>query len=478
MVAPDPTEFGDVADAELCYLDLVEVGRRVQAKELSSVEVTGAVLERIGRLDGRLKSYAAITADLAMQQAELADNEIRQGFRRGPLQGVPVAVKDLCDTQGIPTAAGMAIRREHRPRQDATVVRRLREAGAVLLGKLQMTEGAYGQHHPSIEPPINPWSAEHWTGVSSSGSGVATAAGLCFGSLGTDTLGSIRFPSTMNGLTGLKPTWGRVSRAGVFPLAPSMDHVGPMTRSAGDAAALLGAIAGADVDDPTASHQAVPDYLGGIEDGVRGVRIGIDRALVARGVDADMARAVEEAAAVLSAAGALVRDITLPSPDDVARDAVLQCGLEAAVVHAGTFPSRAAEYGPLLTWLLETGRMLDHAAVARIAVNRQAFRVQLDALFGDIDLLLMPASNTAAPTLLDMSPARRTPEAVQARIRITAPFDMSGHPALTLPGGTTGAGLPVGFQIIGRHMEEGLVLRAGHAFQQATDWHRRHPPLD
>ena len=463
-----------MADTELCYLDLVDVGRRVQQRELSSVEVTRALLERIARLDRRLKSFATVTADLAMQQAGEADREIRRDIRRGPLHGVPVAVKDLCDTRGIATAAGMAIRKGHLPQRDATVVRRLSEAGAVLLGKLQTTEGAYGQHHPSIEPPVNPWSAAHWTGVSSSGSGVATAAGLCFGSLGTDTLGSIRFPSTMNGVTGLKPTWGRVSRAGVFALAPSMDHVGPIARSANDAAALLGALAGADVDDPTAAHDAVPDYLGGIDQGVRALRIGIDRALIAEGVDADMA----QAAGVLAAAGAVVRDVTLPSPDDVTRNAILQCGLEAAVVHADTFPSRAAEYGPVLSGLLETGRALDHAAMTRIVISRQAFRVQLDALFRDIDLLIMPASNTAAPTLIDMSPARRTPEAIQARLRITAPFDMSGNPALTLPGGKTAAGLPVGFQIIGRHMEEGLVLRAGHTFQQATDWHRRHPPLD
>jgi amidase len=282
----------------------------------------------------------------------------------------------------------------------------------------------------------------------------------------------------MNGVTGLKPTWGRVSRAGVFALAPSMDHVGPIARSADDAAALLGALAGADVDDPTAAHDVVPDYLGSIDPGVRGLRIGIDRALIAEGVDADMAQAAGEAAIVLGAAGAVVRDITLPSPDDVTRNAILQCGLEAAVVHAETFPSRAAGYGPVLSGLLETGRALDQAAMMRIVLSRQAFRVQLDALFRDIDLLIMPASNTAAPTLVDMSPARRTPEAIQARLRITAPFDMSGNPALTLPGGKTAAGLPVAFQIIGRHMEEGLVLRAGHAFQQSTDWHRRHPPLD
>jgi amidase len=225
---------------DLCYLDLVEIGHQIQARKLSSVDVTIAVLERIARLDGHLKSYATLTADLAIAQAKKADAEIGQGSIRGPLHGVPVAVKDLCNTNGIPTAAGMTIHKDHRPDRDATVVARLHQAGAVLLGKLQLTEGAFGQHHPAIDPPVNPWSAAHWTGVSSSGSGVATAAGLCYGALGTDTLGSIRFPSTMNSVTGLKPTWGRVSRAGVFAVAPSLDHVGPMARSVTDAAALLG----------------------------------------------------------------------------------------------------------------------------------------------------------------------------------------------------------------------------------------------
>jgi amidase len=463
---------------DLCYADLVEVGHRVQAKRLSSVEVTQAVLDRIARLDGRLKSYATLTPDLALAQAKQADAEIGRGTIRSRLHGVPIAVKDLCHTKGIPTAAGMAIHKDYRPDRDATVVARLREAGAVLLGKLQMTEGAFAQHHPSIDAPVNPWSAAHWTGVSSSGSGVATAAGLCYGALGTDTLGSIRFPSTMNGLTGLKPTWGRVSRAGVFALAQSMDHIGPMTRSAADAAAMLGVIAGADTDDPTAAQQPVPDYLAGIGEGVRGLRIAIDRALIAAGADADMVRATEEAAAVLTRAGALLREVNFPSPEEVTRAAVPLCALEAAVAHEATFPSRAPEYEPVLTGLLESGRALDGFTVAKILLSREAFRGELNALLCDIDLLIMPAMNIAAPTVEEMAPARRTPAAVQARLRFTAPFNMSGHPTLTLPGGKTEGGLPVGFQLVGRHMEEALVLRAGHAFQQATDWHRRRPPAD
>jgi amidase len=466
-----------MASDDLCLLDLVDVGRRIRLGQLSSVEVTQGVLDRIARLDGRLKSYATLTSDLALVEAKQADIEIARGSIRGPLHGVPIAVKDLCHTKGIATSAGMAIHKHYRPDKDATVVARLRAAGAVLLGKLQLTEGAFGQHHPSIDAPVNPWSVAHWTGVSSSGSGVATAAGLCYGSLGTDTLGSIRFPCTMNGVTGLKPSWGRVSRAGVFALAPSLDHIGPMTRSAADAAAMLGAIAGADPDDPTAVQEAVPDYLAALGEGMRGLRIGIDRALIAAGADADMVSATEEASAVLTRIGALLRDVTFPSPDAAVRDAVALCGVEAAVAHEATYPLRASEYGPVLTGLLEAGRSLDGFAVSKILLRREAFRGELNALFRDIDLLIMPAMNAAAPTLADMAPARRTAAATEARLRFTAPFDMSGHPTLTLPGGKTASGLPVGFQIVGRHMQEALVLRAGHAFQQATDWHTRRPPI-
>jgi len=464
-------------DDGICYLGLVDVGRRIRAGEFSSTEVTEATLQRIALLDGVLRSYAAVTAGPAREAAARADAEIRRGEHRGPLHGVPVAVKDLCHTRGVTTAAGMPMYRDFVPDRDATVVARLKAAGAVMLGKLQMTEGAFSAHHPSIAPPVNPWSAAHWTGVSSSGSGVATAAGLCYGSLGTDTLGSIRFPSTMNGVTGLKPTWGRVSRAGVFPLAETMDHVGPMTRSAVDAAAMLGAIAGPDDADPTAVQDRPDDYLAGIERDLHDVRIGIDRGLIDAGADDDVLRVMDGACAALARLGAHVRDVAFPSPDDVVRDATQLCAVEAAVAHEATFPSRQAEYGPVLSSLLQLGHKVDALALARIVERRAEFRGRLAALFRDVDLLLMPVMNWAAPTLAWLADRQLDPELRLARIRFTAPFDMSGNPALTLPGGATADGLPVGFQIVGRHLDEALVLRAGHAFQRATDWHTRRPTL-
>src|SRR3954452_4328077 len=274
-----------MATTDLHYLGLVEVGRKIQAKELSPVEATKAMLGRIEQLDGKLKSYAHVMADTALAGAAVAEKEIAAGKIKGPLHGVPIAIKDLCWAKGAPAAHGMTIHRDFRPSEDATVVARLKDAGAIILGKLQQTEGAYADHHPKIDPPKNPWNEDLWPGASSSGSGVATAAGLCYGSLGTDTGGSIRFPSAANGVTGLKPTWGRVSRYGAFELAATLEHIGPMARSAADTAAILGAIAGRDEKDPTSIPTDVPDYLAGLSGNLSGLKVGVDRRWTSEGVD-------------------------------------------------------------------------------------------------------------------------------------------------------------------------------------------------
>ncbi len=283
-----------MTDDALPYRSLTEVAGLIRSGALSPVEVTRTILERIERLEPQLHSYATVTAELALEQARQAEGEIQSGRYRSALHGVPIAVKDLCFTKGIRTACGTTILADWQPEIDATVVERFRTAGAVLLGKLQMTEGAFADHHPQIARPRNPWHPDHWAGASSSGSGAATAAGLCYGSLGSDTGGSIRFPSAANGVTGLKPTWGRVSRYGVFPLSDSLDHIGPMARSAADCAALLGVIAGADANDPTTLTAPVPDYLAGLAEGVlgaRGLRIGIDAGFNGSGRRAEGGRA-------------------------------------------------------------------------------------------------------------------------------------------------------------------------------------------
>jgi amidase len=462
---------------DLHYLELLDVGRRVQSRELSPVEVTEAQLGRIEKLDPGLKSYAHVTPDLAMEQAKAAEAEIAQGRMRGPLHGVPVAVKDLCNTQGIRTAAGMPIRDSYVPDHDATVVTRLREAGAVLLGKLQLTEGAFAEHHPEIPAPVNPWNAEHWSGVSSSGSGVATAAGLCYGSLGSDTGGSIRFPSAANGATGLKPTWGRVSRAGVFELAASLDHIGPITRSAADAGAMLGAIAGPDPADSTAVPNAVPNYLAGLERGVKGLRVGYDPAYNSAGVDSEMQIGVSDVIKVLKDLGADMREVKFPSVDEVVADWVPHCAAETATVHEATYPSQKSAYGPTLAELLDAGHSLSAIDYQKILLRRAAFNGEVAKFFESVDLLVIPAQANASPTIKTMAALGDDPNALPLLLRFTAPFDYTGSPTITMPMGFTGAGTPIAFQLVSRHLEEDLLVRAGYAYQTATDWHRKHPAL-
>ncbi|MEZ5661558.1 MAG: amidase [Burkholderiaceae bacterium] len=457
------------------YASLIEIGRRIQQRQITSLAVTEAMLARIEPLQPRLHAYATVAGESARQAAAQADEEIAAGRIRGPLHGVPIAVKDLADTAGIPTAGGMPLNRDRIPAQDATVIARFKAAGAVLLGKLQMTEGAFSGHHPDIDAPVNPWHEALWPGVSSSGSGVATAAGLCYGSIGSDTLGSIRFPCTMNGVTGLKPTWGRVSRAGVLPLAESMDHVGPMARSAADAAALLAAIAGADPADPTAAREPVPDYLRALQAGVGGLRIGVDRAAIGQHAEAAVGQVCDAAAAVFASLGVEIVPLQLPDMTQMAEDALQHCVAECALAHERTYPSQRDAYGPVLSSLIEAGLKVDARSLLRIENRRAEFTGRVQALFGQVDLLLIPAMNRAAPTLADLAAQTTDLAARMARLYFTAPFDMSRSPTLTLPGGQTAAGSPIGFQLVGGHFDEARLLAAGHAFQQSTDWHLRRP---
>jgi amidase len=316
-----------------------------------------------------------------------------------------------------------------------------------------------------------------WSGASSSGSGVATAAGLCYGSLGSDTGGSIRFPSAANGITGLKPTWGRVSRYGVFELAATLDHIGPMARSAVDCGAMLGAIAGADLKDPTAVPVPVPNYLANLNGSLRGVRIGIDRRWTSEGVDAASARALREALGVVTALGAEIHEVFFPDPTDVITDWFPLCGVETAVAHEATYPSRKSEYGPGLAGLIELGLQQSGTDYQKIVLHREAFRGQVRALFETIELLAIPAQAFAAPTLSTMATLGENPDLITGLLRFSCPFDMTGSPTITLPGGFTETGGPVAFQFVGRHFDEARLVAAGDAYQRATDWHRRHPAL-
>jgi amidase len=463
--------------ADLHYMQLTELTRRMHAGEFSPVDATQAMLDRISALDGDLHSYALVMSESALAEARQAEAEIARGDIRGPLHGAPVAVKDLCWSKGIATSAGMPVHRDYVPNEDATVVSRLRDAGAIILGKQQMTEGAFIGHQAGIEPPVNPWNAAYSPGGSSSGSGVATAAGLSYGSLGSDTGGSIRFPSALLGLTGLKPTWGRVSRYGIVPLAPTLDHVGPMTRSAADAAAMLAAIAGADVNDPTALLDPVPDYMAQLRGGIAGLRIGFDADWSASSTDGDTQRVLEDAIATFRRLGAEIVSIRFPDVTEIIGDWSDLCRVEAAVAHEATYPSRRAEYGAPLAHWIDAGREISGMTYQKIVLRRNDFRGRVAAAFDAIDLLLAPGLGFASVPLAQAADAVARSTMMASLLDYICPFNMTGSPTMIVPGGFTADDLPIAFQLVGPHLSEGLLCRAAHAFQDVTDFHDRHPIL-
>ncbi|WP_442580764.1 amidase [Mesorhizobium sp. ASY16-5R] len=460
---------------ELQYWSIQKLSEEIRRGSISPVEVVRTMLDRIESLDGGLHSYITVMAEQALARARIAEDELSRGLWRGPLHGVPLAAKDLFNTKDAPTTAGMSIHRDYIPDHDATVIERLYAAGAIILGKLTLTEGAYTNNHPLYPVPINPWNADYWAGTSSSGSGVATAAGLTFGALSTDTGGSIRFPSACNNVTGIKPTWGRVSRHGVFTLSHSLDHVGPFARNAFDAATILRTIAGADDKDPTSLRAPVPDYLEATKRGVRGLRIGFDESFVSTGTHPEVVAAVEAARGVLASLGARIRPVSFPSPYEALRGWFHICGAETAKVHAKTYPSRAADYHAGMAGLIEHGRTVGGDVVGKAWVDRLEFSGRLAAAFEDVDLMLIPTMTTPTPTLPELEAFGADDDVLLQMIRYTAPFDLAGNPTIVLPAGFSGANVPISLQLVGRHLGEDLLCAAGHAFQQATDWHLRRP---
>jgi aspartyl-tRNA(Asn)/glutamyl-tRNA(Gln) amidotransferase subunit A len=469
--------------ADLAFASVADLAAMIARKEVSPVEVVRAHLERIAARDTTLRSYLAVCDEAALAAARAAESALVAGRPAGPLYGVPIALKDLYDTAGVRTTAGSKILADRVPAADATVVRRLREAGAIVLGKLHMVEFAYGPeglnaHHGA---PRNPWDAAvaRMPGGSSSGSGVAVAAGLAPAALGSDTGGSIRIPASLCGITGLKPTYGRVSRAGVLPLAWSMDHVGPMTRSAADAALLLSAMAGYDPADASTSVLPVPDYAAALTGEVKGLRVGLLRAYFLESATPEVRRAVEAAAKALEEAGAVVDEVALPAVSHVAAASFAIVASEALAYHAGWMRTRRGDYDPEVFRRLQLSAFVSGAHYVRAQQVRALVRDEVNAALARRDVLLAPATPLAAPGLDE----RRTtlgdgPSEVRgALIRLTRPFNVSGHPACAVPCGFTPGGLPIGMQIVGRPFDEATVLRAADAYQRLTDWHTRRPVL-
>jgi aspartyl-tRNA(Asn)/glutamyl-tRNA(Gln) amidotransferase subunit A len=467
-------------DLDLNGLTIARAARALRTRETSPLELTDAYLDRIARLNPRVNAYITVTAERARADARRATEEIAAGATRGPLHGIPVALKDLYETAGIRTTGGAKIHADHVPAEDSTVARRLREAGTILLGKLNTHEYAYGvtTNNPHFGATRNPWDLERIPGGSSGGSGAAIAAGLATATMGTDTGGSIRMPASLCGVVGLKATYGRVSKAGVLPLSYLFDHAGPLTRTVEDAALVLQEIAGYDPADPSTVRIRVDDYTAALGDGVRGFRIGVPRSYFFAQLDDEVAAAVERALGELRALGADVRD------DEVAgveAGVAATFGLvlaEAQEIHADALRTRPADFGADVREILANPTpdvpMLMGALRARDALS-VAMRRALDS----VDLLVTPTTPFVAARIGEETVRYGGVEEsiLLAMIRCTAPFNATGLPALSLPCGFTRAGLPIGLQLVGRPFDEATVLRAGHAYERATEWHERKPSI-
>ncbi len=459
----------------LHFKSITEIAQQIASKQLSPVEVTYAMLERIAELEPGLKSYATVMTEHAITSAHKAEMEIRAGHYRGTLHGIPIAVKDLYFTKGVRTMGGAKVLAEHVPAFDSTVVKKLEASGAVLLGKLNLTEGAMGGYNPEFDIPQNPWNPKRWTGSSSSGSGVATAAGLCFGALGSDTGGSIRFPAAACGTVGLKPTWGRVSRYGVLPLAESMDHVGPMTRRVADAGIMLEAIAGLDTNDATTLPAPVPRILEEIKKDIRGIRIGFDKNYATNDIEPEVAEAVVAGFEVLAEQGAEIVEVQLPDVDEYVSAWPTLCSAEAVTAHAATYPSQRDAYGPWFRGWLDMGAQVTGAEYAKANNLRAACTGHLKTVFAQIDVLVCPSMSAPPHSVTpDMLYGTYEPRAPKFQ-RFTVPFDYNGAPTLSVPCGLNRDGLPLSIQFVGKHLAEPLLCRVGHAYECATPWHTLHP---
>jgi amidase len=464
---------------DLHYARITDIAGLLERRELSPVELTGHMLERISVLDSQLHSYQTVMAEQAMDAAAKAESEIVSGRYRGAYHGIPVAVKDLCFTRGLPTKGGLAVLRDFVPDYDATVIQHLESAGAILLGKLNLTEGAMVGYHPDFKIPVNPWGSDLWPGASSSGSGVATAAGLCFAALGSDTGGSIRFPAMANGVVGLKPTYGRVSRHGVLDLGETLDHVGPLTRGVEDAGLVLAAISGQDKADPTSLPAPLPD-LSDISAGVAGLRIGYDSEFASQGSDPELLASIDAALVLLESLGASVVNVKVPAEILTLGELWFPiCSYEAHKAHASNYPSRREEYGNFFRDFLEIGASVTDAQYNDAMAARRNFSERYESVLATVDAMLCPAGGVTMPVTADQYGGAETlaPLFDQVQMQFTIPDDFAGTPTLTLPCGQGKTGIPHAMQLVGKALSEAVLCRIGRAYEAATDWHQRRPPL-
>jgi aspartyl-tRNA(Asn)/glutamyl-tRNA(Gln) amidotransferase subunit A len=469
----------------LAFASIEELAALLAKRKISPVELTEIFLRRIERLNPALNAFLAVTAETALAAARRAEKQLLRSpsssRQNPPLLGIPIALKDNIWTRGIRSTAGSKILREFVPAKDSTVALRLARAGAVLLGKTNLNEFAYGITGANAHygPVHNPWAHGRISGGSSAGSAAAIAAGLCAGSIGTDTGGSIRVPSAFCGTVGLKPTFGRVSVFGTMPLSPSFDHVGPMARSVADAAILLGVIAGRDPRDATASPKPVEDYRGALKKPLRKFRLGRPRELYWETLDREVRSATEAAVKVMEKRGATLKEVSLPHLKEV-REAATDISLaEALHVHeaAGYFPARAADYGEEVRQRIESGNKVPaHRYLAAFDVRKRLL-AEFDAAFREVDAIVAPTLPVPAPPI-DAESVRIEGEELDTRrvvVGHSRPANFTGLPAISVPCGFTRDGLPVGLQLIGPAFQEATLLRIASSYEQATDWGKRHP---
>jgi aspartyl-tRNA(Asn)/glutamyl-tRNA(Gln) amidotransferase subunit A len=454
---------------------ILEISQRLRTREISPVEITQFVLDRIERLSPSLGAFVTVAAETARAAARTAEAEIAEGRWRGPLHGVPVALKDLIDTAGVRTTSGSALHKDRIPDADAEVVRRMKETGAVIVGKNNLHEFAYGGSSlvGYFGDVHNPWELSRIAGGSSGGSAAAVAAGLCYAAIGTDTAGSIREPASLCGCVGLKPTYGRVSSRGVIPLSASLDHVGPLAASVADAAIVLQAIAGYDAGDVASCRVPVDDYVSALRESAKPLRAGVARSYFFDDLDPETAASMEEAIVVIKTLVSQVREIELAVPTDRTLQAA-----EAYAYHEKHIAESAELFQPETLRRLRSGENISAADyIQRLRELAEARRNIADA-FANIDLIVTPTTPTPAPLIHDL---KTNPDALRPAelklLRNTRPFNVWGLPAVSVPCGFTKGGLPVGLQIAGPHWREDLVLQLAYAYERATEWHKSGPRI-
>ena len=464
---------------EPALMSLTAVAKAIAAKQVSSQEVTRSCLHRVAQWQPRLNAFMSVEAEAALKAAGEADAELAKGKSRGPLHGVPMAHKDMYYDAGHVVTCGSKIRRDFVAKTTSTALQRLKDSGSIRLGALQMAEFAYGAtghnfHHGAVH---NPFAFGHITGGSSSGSGAAVAARLTFAALGSDTGGSIRMPAHFCGVTGLKTTYGRISRAGAMPLSQSLDTVGPLARTVEDCALLLGLMAGADPEDPTAATLPVPNYLAATSGSIKGVKIGVPATFYVDDLDADVARILDDTIVALKREGAEIVQVELPDQRQLTAACQLVLAVEATAHHKRWLIERPQDYGPQVLMRLQNGLAIPGVLYLEAMRWRGPALAAHIAATADVDAVIAPVAPVAAPTIAE-SDVGNSPDAeavIQRLTRFTRPINYLGLPSLSIPSGFTQRGLPVGMQLIGRSFDEATLLKVGAAFQRSTDFHEKVP---